>query len=510
MRIAHAAAALLLAAGAPLLAAAPASDTARTARLFDALRGQPARLRLFLHAMPKGADLHNHLWGAVYAETMLDEADKAGFCVATDGSAILAPPCDPARSVSATGLARRDPNLYSATIDGLSMRGAPATAPTIGGIAGHDRFFGTFDRFAPIAAHSPARMLAATRERAADDNLVYLETMTNPPASGAAAALAVARHVPADDPPAAFAALAPDLPRLVAAARAETDRVDRAADALLGCGTPRAAPACALTVRYQAFGLRALPADAVFGQLLLAFALVDADPRYVGVNLVAPEDGPVALADYDRHMAMLRYLSTRYPKVPITLHAGELTLGLVTPDQLRDHIGKAVTVAGARRIGHGVDIAHERDAPALLARMARDGIAVEVNLTSNDGILGVRGADHPLALYRAAGVPVILSTDDAGVSRSDMTNEYLRAATEQGLDYPALRTIARASLQYGFLPGESLWQPGAIGRYGPACAAGLQAPSCRALIARSDRAAAQSKLEQALAAFEADIVRHPF
>src|SRR5438034_7427845 len=104
--------------------------------------------------------------------------------------------------------------------------------------------------------------------------------------------------------------------------------------------------------------------------------------------------------------------------VQLSLHAGELTLGLVPPRDLAFHIHDAVVVAGARRIGHGVDISYEADATALLARMAHDRIAVEINLTSNAVILGVKGHDHPLSLYREAGVPVVLSTDDEGVSRS--------------------------------------------------------------------------------------------
>jgi adenosine deaminase len=87
----------------------------------------------------------------------------------------------------------------------------------------------------------------------------------------------------------------------------------------------------------------------------------------------------------------------------------------------------------------------------LLAEMRARPVAVEINLTSNDVILGVRGKDHPLPAYLAAGVPVVISTDDAGVSRIDLTNEYFRAARDYRLGYGALRSIARASLTYSFL-----------------------------------------------------------
>ena len=135
--------------------------------------------------------------------------------------------------------------------------------------------------------------------------------------------------------------------------------------------------------------------------------------------------------------------------------------------------------------------------------MARDRIAVEINLTSNDLILGVAGARHPLNLYRRAGVPVVLATDDAGVSRGDLTQEYLRAATEQGLGYRDLKAISRASLEYAFLPGRSLWRDPVRFVPDPACPPiAVPAPACRAFLETSPRATLQWRLERALDAFE--------
>ena len=74
----------------------------------------------------------------------------------------------------------------------------------------------------------------------------------------------------------------------------------------------------------------------------------------------------------------------------------------------------------------------------------------EINLTSNDVILGVTKPWHPLPIYRAAGVPVALSTDDEGVSRINITHEYTRAALDFNLSYLDLKThgphLARAQL----------------------------------------------------------------
>jgi adenosine deaminase len=141
-----------------------------------------------------------------------------------------------------------------------------------------------------------------------------------------------------------------------------------------------------------------------------------------------------------------------YPRVHIALHAGELASGLVPPEGLRFHIREAIEIGHAERIGHGVSVMYENDALGLLHLMKQRHIAVEINLTSNDLILGVRGANHPLPVYRKYGVPIVLSTDDEGVSRTHLTQEYQRAVLTYGLSYADLKTIVRNSIEYSFLP----------------------------------------------------------
>src|SRR4029077_12485502 len=80
------------------------------------------------------------------------------------------------------------------------------------------------------------------------------------------------------------------------------------------------------------------------------------------------------------------------------------------------------------------------------------------------------GKAHPLRDYLAAGVPVALATDDPGVSRDDMTNQYMRAVQDQGLDYATLKRIARNGLEYSFAEGQSLWANHGYERFGAACA----------------------------------------
>ncbi|HEU0053542.1 MAG TPA: hypothetical protein VFQ39_10210, partial [Longimicrobium sp.] len=129
-------------------------------------------------------------------------------------------------------------------------------------------------------------------------------------------------------------------------------------------------------------------------------------------------------------------------------------------------------------------------------------VMVEINLTSNDVILGVRGADHPLRTYLAYGVPVALSTDDEGVSRSELSQEYLKAAREQGLDYRTLKRMARTSLEHAFIRGGGLWRDARAFTPVAECAAGRETPRCAAYLAANPRARLQAELERAFAAFE--------
>jgi adenosine deaminase len=87
-----------------------------------------------------------------------------------------------------------------------------------------------------------------------------------------------------------------------------------------------------------------------------------------------------------------------------------------------------VELGDAERIGHGVDVMYEDRPRDLLTEMAARHIMVEINLSSNEGILGVEGRCASVSVYRSAHVPVALSTDDEGVSRIDLTHEYVRAA----------------------------------------------------------------------------------
>ncbi len=479
----------------------------------------PLALYAFFHDMPKGADLHNHLAGAVYAESFIRQAIEENLCVQSK-TLTLYKPAATTRSLPAQPVcgeegerveaALTNQKLYDQMIDAFSMR----TFVPITGDSGHDHFFASFDHF--LAVENPkfvGEWVDELATRAAEQNEQYLEIMHT--ANFRPAVGALAEGLGPIDEQTDFARLRQEvldggLARYLPEQRAEYDQGERRRQVIEGCGTPQAKPACHLQVRFLYQVLRALPPQAVFVQLVAGFELASADPLIVGINMVQPEDGRAAMANYSEQMRMVAALHVLYPRVHITLHAGELAPGMVPPDGLRFHIREAVERAHAERIGHGVDVMFEDRPYDLLKEMAAKRVMAEINLTSNDVILNIKGADHPLTMYRLYHVPVALSTDDEGVSRINMTHEYVRAAETYPLTYADFKQMVRTGLEHSFLAGGSLWaQTGAWEDYGhplAACRAqlgsGKATGECAALLAGSDKARQQFELERRFREFE--------
>ena len=484
----------------------------RAARAFERARGNPLELRAFLVRMPKGGDLHNHLDGAVYAESRIRAAAEDNLCVSLEGFSFSKPErltqSDPPAASCAGGQvpvaeAYSDPHLYDAIIDAFSMRGfVPSPGRT-----GHDHFFDTFAKFVGTDGPHIGDWLDEIASRAAAQNEQYLELM---PTLDFIHTAAIAKDIGWREDLAGLRndLLAAGLREDVAVARAVLDNAENHRRTRERCGRTDEAAACKVQIRYVYQVLRGFSKEQVFAQTLLGFEIASTDARVLGVNFVMPEDGAVSMADYEQHMRMLGFLHGLYPRVHISLHAGELSPGLVPPEGLCCHIRLAVEEAHAERIGHGVDVMYEDRPYELLREMAQRHVMVEINLTSNDVILGVSGKEHPLPLYRQYGVPVALSTDDEGVSRIDLTHEFVRAAETYGLSYAELKQMARTSLEHSFLPGASLWSAKDIfTRATAACSSdstGTDKPSsgCAAFLKASEKARQQWELERRLREFE--------
>ena len=470
---------------------------------FSRMVDNPVELRRFLYMMPKGGDLHNHLDGAIYAESYINWAAEDGKCIDLQALAIHNPPCDLDAGRSPVADVQNDGNVVNRIIDGFSIRNYERRE-----VSGHNQFFSTFAKFIPAGSGREGDMLAEASTRAARQNTGYLELMQS---WGMFKAQFLANNAEFFDPSQPIPELLENasITQLVEDTIRRLDAIENRWREVARCAQTDSSPGCNVTIRYLAQVIRTRPRAQVLAQTLLAVRLIAADDRYVGLNFVAPEDNPITLRDHQWQMEQIAAAAMFLPdtKRNITLHAGELAMGLVPPEYLGRHVRQAIEIAGARRIGHGVDIVHDPDYPGLMARMANSAIAVEINLSSNDVILGIAGAEHPFETYRRHGVPMTLSTDDEGVSRIDLTHEYQRAVETYGLSYDEIKQISRNALTYSFLPGDSLYAADGSARFVPACRTitpGVGAPEgeCAAFLANNDKARLQWGLEARFNTFE--------
>lgn len=471
--------------------------------IFESIDHDPTMLRLLLKDMPKGGDLHNHAVGTSYAEEFLEWAGDRDYCINSLELAIQPPPCVQEGSETAKGLMQRKPQLYSDMVDALSVREQKSGVDN--GETGHAQFFGSFGRFMSITQVESGRVLASVRSAGALDNVLYQELMFNPPVMDSYAFAVQDPDWKDGEFDTAFSRFEPELKNLVDTSVKLVDEAEAKSLELMRCGTEDALAGCEVETRYNCYGLRLMPPPNLFRHLAQCFALIETDPRYVGVSLVQPEDDPNALVHYDQHMEMVAFFKKKFPSARISLHAGELTLGIVPPSDLTGNIEKAVKIAGSERIGHGVDIAYEANAHETLKYMAENEITVEINISSNDIILGVTGEDHPLNLYRRYGVPFVLSTDDQGVLRSDMTEQYIRAVLEHGLDYSDLKEASFNAAHYAFLPGETVWADDVLGDMVDACSS-LDSEACSEFQFKNPKAVLELRLLEAFKVYEANVL----
>jgi len=479
------------------LAAVCAADEAGAVRAFDRAKRTEPELIAFLKRMPKGGDLHNHVSGAVYADFMLDAAVRKGlFFDPASGTFTSDSTKIPAQRVLS------DNNLLYQFLNGVSMRGWKG-----GGQSGHDHFFATFGLFGDaLGSIDPVDALAEVIGRAQAQNVQYMELMTGV-TPGAASSEYFASVPDSTDMAKALEALRPRLQKLLAASKPFLDQRGQAIADRLRLREPVTSTANPITVRYIWSCNRLSSNDQFFAQAAAGLFLAANDPRVAGVNMVAPEDHPNSRVNFERQMQMLDFLWRELGKPNLTLHGGELSLPISPVESMRNRIRRMIEMGHARRIGHGVSIAWEDDLPGLLKKMKDEGIAVEICLTSNMAILGVEGDRHPLRLYREAGVPVFLNTDDEGVSRSNLTMEWVRGVRDQKLGYKDLKEMARNVVEYSFLTGQSLYERRNYGKLANAfkdCRRPEWKPSAEAerLLAQSEKMRVQLRLERAFVEFE--------
>ncbi len=428
---------------------------------FETIRNNEAALTAFFSQMPKGGDLHHHFSGSVYAEPMLAHAIAENFYVNTETMAVAKVKPGNGNWVTFSALqSRGELNLYKQKLmqkwSVKDYNGVDYPSDKL--------FFESFNKFGEAADDSIAQGLLEIKNRAVKENISYIETQL--------------KSIHCEINTSSLLKFNRQLREMNIAKNVREDSfgetaIFRILDTLYNFLLQNDITSCAdkynkdfieklhgelhlddpaFTMRFQNYVLRFMEPVDLFKQLVLAFISADRSPLIDGVNIVSPEDGETSMKDYELHMLMYKYCHDRFPNVRYSLHAGELTLSLVQPEDLSWHIRSAVYTAKANRIGHGVDIAYEDSCYDLLRHMAKNKIAIEINLVSNEFILKVKENRHPITLYKQFGVPIVISTDDAGVLRTNMTEQYvLLAKRYQDIFYSDIKKFVYNSIQYSFI-----------------------------------------------------------
>ena len=460
---------------------------------FNAIKSDPHALYAFFKAMPKGGELHYHFDGSTPAETMLSLAAEDHYCLNTQTFAFNRS-TQGCHTITAKQLLKNPP-LYEQTIRAWSMKDfIPRQESRL------HHFFSIFPKEAIIQSDFNIPLLANVMQRAANQHELYLEIIAfNLKDDSSFAKLIHATSNMRDKQHILLAN--PQFQTSIDQSIHESDRLLTQAHNALDCASMPQKPVCSVTVKFQYFVIREKPLDQIFAQALAGFAVAAQSNNIVGVNLVGPENGRIALRDYKAQMEIFKFLHRAYPTVHIALHAGELAPDIASSEDLRFHIHDAIFTGHAERIGHGVDITHEENSVALLQYMATKPVAVEINLTSNRDLLAIYGKAHPLRLYLKHHVPIMLSTDDEGIFRTNLTQQYVEAVIEHQLDYLTIKAINRNTLTYSFLPGKSLWADAPQQIIVPVCRSMTSAP-CLQFTEKNVKAKLQWELEMRLKAFE--------
>lgn len=468
--------------------------TADVVAHFNRIKSDPNALYAFLKNMPKGGELHYHLAGGAYPETMVALAAQGNYCL-NKNTLALNKTVELCHGVKSSDIYSQ-PELYHQIIRAWSLKDFVA-----GQESSHDHFFASFFKFMQIVADFRPQLLAEIIKRAASQQALYLEVMILPDNAHSASFANLIQNATSFAEKKRLLLTHPEFKKNIQHTITESARILKKTRQILGCDKNPHLPACKVTVKFQYYILREQAPDNMFAQAVNAFAAASASPDLVGVNLVQAEDGIISLRDYRMHMQVMQFLHQIYPNVHISLHAGEMAPTAVPPEDLRFHIHDAIFTGHAERIGHGVDIAYENQAERIVQYMAERPIPVEINLISNQKILQISGKNHPLLYYLAHHVPVVLSTDDEGILRTDLTQQYVEAVMTHGIGYHKLKTINRNALTYSFLPGKSIWKDAKHSLPIAACE-NLENPTCLEFIKTNEKARIQWQLEKQLSAFE--------
>ncbi|MFS4467761.1 adenosine deaminase [Maribacter sp. 2210JD10-5] len=420
---------------------------------FERIRHDEAALISFMSKMPKGGDLHHHYSGSVYTESLIEKAIKDDYFLNIKTMVAKRAPQE-GNNWKKLSVLREEGKLNEYKLKMLkhwSIQYYNTEIPS------DKHFFDSFGKFREVVNDYTAEGLLEFKERAIKENVSYIETQYKEVkvrldlsefknANSKILSLASQK-----DTTAIFTIFDKIYESIIKqnalekVAEFNAKHIENPHDSLK-------IDSDNFTMRYQNYLLRFMPPVDVFKSLILSSISDETSDLIVGVNIVAPEHGEVSMRDYWLHMLMFNYCQKKFTKVNYALHAGELTLGLVKPEELTSHINDAVYLANADRIGHATGMPYEINSSRLLRYMAENKIPVEVNLTSNAFILNIRKDEHPILLFKDYGVPIVISTDDAGILRTNLTDQFVTLAKSYpSFHYADIKECVYNSLEFSFI-----------------------------------------------------------
>ena len=423
MRSLYAALILCLGSLAPSL-----SGAATMAEVFERFKDTATKedLYRFLYNMPKGGDLHNHLSGSGFADWWYEEAlaqEENGYVYYTKTAINGCRPHDDYDDFGASPYLLLFRTIQSHNYQQLDaceqgeykrladltraerqswMHSIELDKPS----EGRAEFFGKhWQRINDLSSnpHLMAELLFRNMAAFGREGLHYLETMLG-----------------------VFDYLKPD---------GQVYAPEEVLDIYTARIAKRDAQKTGVTVRFQEAILRFLPNAEE--QLRAQFDFVVNHPDYyVSVNMVGQEDQSYPL----RFLSTLRELRRKH-NIPLSIHGGEVD---GPNDNVRDTL-----LLGALRIGHGLNLITDADTMRL---MRHGPYLIEINLISNLLLRYVSDySQHPFPEYLRIGIPVALSTDDRGMWRSNLTDEFYVAVQEFNLTWDEILQLSRNSLTHGFM-----------------------------------------------------------
>jgi adenosine deaminase CECR1 len=389
----------------------------------------PEQLYRFLHAMPKGGDLHNHLSGSNFSEwwydLATDQQKNGGYqyytkvtikqCLGFDNNEYgFTPQLLLFRTVQQSSydtLSVCEQSEYK-PLEQLSSEEKEAWMDSIRLDKKHEgrqEFFATHWQRLNELPQNPfimAEMLVNNMKAFAEEGLVYLESQET-------------NH-----------------------RKIKTDGTfytpQQAVEIFKERLSQKDAKETGVTVRLQTTILRFLPSAEQDLEDLYKFVDDNRD-LYVSVNMVGREDDDKGHPL--RFLPTLRKLRKNIPELKLSIHAGEV-------DEPNHHV-RDTLLLGASRIGHGVNLIND---PETMLLMRNEKALVEINLISNLLLEYVSDySQHPFPEYLRTGIPVTLSTDDRGMWESTMTDEYYVAVKEFDLSWQEILKLGRNSIAFSFV-----------------------------------------------------------